>query len=131
MKAKVLVSAILISILLLLANTASGQAAYGNIIGSVTDPSGAAVPDAKVTATDTAKGVVYTAKTNPAGYYSVNNLTPGKYKVVVEAQGFKTFNQEPVPVIVGTSSTLNAVLQVGAASESVTVNGAPPLVETD
>lgn len=110
---------------------ALAQAAYGNIIGTIADPSGAAVPDAKVTATDTEKGVTYSASSNPAGYYALNNLTPGNYKVVVEAQGFKGFQQEPVPVIVGTSSTLNATLQVGSASESITVNGAPPLLETD
>ncbi len=116
---------------ILIAPGASGQAAYGNIIGAVTDPSGAAVPGAKVTATDIAKGVTYTASANPDGYYALSNLTPGNYKVIVEASGFKSYQQEPVPVIVGTSSTLNAALQVGAATESVTVNGAPPLLETD
>src|SRR5438128_281682 len=70
---------------ILIAPGASGQAAYGNIIGAVTDPSGAAVPGAKVTATDIAKGVTYTATANPDGYYALNNLTPGNYKVVVEA----------------------------------------------
>jgi hypothetical protein len=125
----VLVAALLFGILV--SSRAVGQAAYGNVIGTVTDATGAAVPNAKITATDTAKGVSYTATTNASGYYTLNNLTPGDYKVVVEAQGFKGFQQEPVPVIVGTSSTLNASLQVGATTESVTVSGAPPLLETD
>ncbi|PYV66770.1 MAG: hypothetical protein DMG97_28805, partial [Acidobacteria bacterium] len=84
-----------------------------------------------MTATDRGKGVTYTANANDSGYYALNNLTPGEYKVVVEANGFKSLQQEPVPVIVGTSSTLNAVLQVGAVTESVIVSGAPPLLETD
>jgi hypothetical protein len=110
---------------------AFGQAAYGNIIGTVTDPSGADVPDAKVTATDLAKGITQTTTTNAAGHYSLNNLTPGNYTVAIEAKGFKKFVQESLPVIVGTSSTLNTTLEVGSATESVTVTGAPPLIETD
>ena len=110
---------------------ALGQAAYGNIIGTVTDSTGAAVPNAKVTATDIAKGVTYSAVANASGYYTLSNLTPGDYRVVVEASGFKMYQQEPVPVIVGTSSTLNAGLQVGAVTEAITVSGAPPLLETD
>ena len=134
MKNVVGVSALLIVAVLtsvLLSPRACAQAAYGNIIGTVNDQTGAAVPGAKVTATDTAKGVTYSAETNDAGYYALNNLTPGNYRIVVEASGFKSFQQEPVPVIVGTSSTLNAALQIGAATEAVTVSGAPPLLSTD
>src|SRR5438105_2041041 len=100
--------------------TANAQAAYGNIIGTVTDSSGAAVPNAQVTVTDLGKGVTRTATTNASGYYSVNNLTPGSYKVSVTAEKFKTFVQQSMPVIVGTSTTLNPRLQVGAVSEEVT-----------
>jgi outer membrane receptor protein involved in Fe transport len=107
------------------------QAAYGNVIGTVTDATGAAVAEAKVTATDIAKGVTYSATSNADGYYALHNLTPGEYRVVVEAGGFKTYQREPVPVIVGTSSTVNVALDVGAATESITVSGAPPLLETD
>src|SRR5512132_378738 len=100
---------------------ALGQAAYGNIIGTVTDNSGAAVAGAQVTVTDVGKGVTRTVITNDSGNYSASNLTPGNYTVAIEAKSFKKFLQENLPVIVGTSSTLNATLQVGAATESVTV----------
>ncbi len=115
----------------LLTRTANGQAAYGTIIGTASDPSGAGVPNAQVTATDTEKGVSQTTTTNDSGNYTLNNLTPGNYKVTVEAKGFKTFVQENLPVIVGSSTTLNATLQVGAVGEIVTVDSAPPLLETD
>jgi hypothetical protein len=133
MRNKVIFSVALLALfcMALIQPRASAQAAYGNIIGAVTDQSGAVVSGAKVTATDKGKGVTYTATANESGYYALNNLTPGEYKVVVEANGFKSFQQEPVPVIVGTSSTLNAALQVGAVTESVIVSGAPPLLETD
>ena len=115
----------------MVAPRALAQASYGNIIGTVADSTGAAVPNAKVTATDIAKGVTYSAVANESGYYALHNLTPGEYRVVIEATGFKTFQQEPVPVIVGTSSTVNPALQVGSATESIEVNAAPPLLETD
>jgi hypothetical protein len=134
MKNVLTISAVFVAVVLaqtLAAPRALGQAAYGNIIGTVTDATGAAVPNAKVTATDIAKGVTYSAAANASGYYTLNNLTPGDYRIAVEAQGFKTFQQESVPVIVGTSSTLNAVLQVGSATEKITVTEALPLLETD
>ena len=111
--------------------TARSQAAYGTIIGTVTDSSGAAVPNAKVTATNTEQGVSQTTTTNDSGYFTLSNLKPGNYRVSVEAQGFKTNVQENLRVIVGTSSTLDVTLQVGALGETVTVDSAPPLMETD
>src|SRR5215831_21116032 len=71
-----------------------GQAAYGTIIGTITDPTGAAVADAKVTVTDMEKGVSQEITTNSTGYYTANNLIPGNYKVNVEAKGFKSFLQQ-------------------------------------
>src|SRR5215813_13660973 len=108
-----------------------GQAAYGTIIGTVTDPTGAAVADAKVTVTDMEKGVSQEITTNSTGYYTANNLIPGNYKVSVEAKGFKAYVQQNLPVIVGSSTTLNVTLQVGAVGETITVESAPPLLETD
>lgn len=67
----------------------SGQAVYGNIVGTMTDPSGAAVPNVKVTITDTARSITYSATTNDDGNYSVRRLIAGTYEVRVEAAGFK------------------------------------------
>src|SRR6266481_428447 len=117
--------------LVFVTRTANGQAAFGTIIGTTTDPSGAGVPNAQVTATDTEKGVSQTTTTNDSGNYSFTNLTPGTYKITVEDKGFKTAVQSNVPVIVGQSTTVNVTLQVGATTETVVVDAAPPLIETD
>jgi hypothetical protein len=114
-----------------LAPNASGQASSGTIIGAVTDPSEAGVPDAKVTVTDKEKGLSFSTTTNNSGYYTITNLNPGNYRVTIEAKGFKTSVQENVPVIVGSSSTVNLILQVGGVGETVTVDATPPLLETD
>jgi Carboxypeptidase regulatory-like domain/TonB dependent receptor len=116
---------------LVCASRSSGQAAYGTIIGTVTDTSDAAVAGAQITVTDLEKGTTQTVTTNASGYYSVAYLVPGKYKVTITLSGFKTFVQDDLPVLVGTSSTLNATLQVGEIKESVTASALPPMMETD
>src|SRR5262245_52638597 len=74
----------------LLTSTASyGQAVYGSILGTVTDPQGAAVPGAKVIVTNQRKGTTDEATTNQDGNYSVTHLIPDIYTVRVEASGFK------------------------------------------
>src|SRR5947208_5609566 len=72
---------------------ASGQAVFGSIFGTVTDPSGAAVPNAKVTVTSATKATSYTATTNADGNYSVTHLIPDTYNVRAEAAGFKAFEE--------------------------------------
>src|SRR6266852_9532580 len=67
-----------------------GQAVYGSILGTVTDPQGAAVAKAKVTVTDQRKGTTDTTTTNDSGNYSVTHLIPDIYTVRVESAGFKT-----------------------------------------
>ena len=125
------VRALCVALVLFLPPKVSGQAAYGTIIGTATDPSGAGVPKAKVTATDMEKGVSQETSTNDSGNYTFSNLIPGNYKVTIEAKGFKTYVQASMPVIVGSSTTMNATLQVGEVGETVTVDSAPPLLETD
>lgn len=112
------------------ATAAFGQATYGNIIGNVTDPSGAAVPGVKVTATNTGTGVSVTAETNSSGNYVATHLLPGAYTVTFSKQGFQSFVQKNVTVAVGTSASVDAKLQIGAVSQQVTVNAAPPALET-
>src|SRR5438477_244650 len=72
---------------------ANAQAVYGSILGTVTDPQGAAVAAAKVTVTDQNKGTIQTTATNDSGNYTVTHLIPDTYSVKVEAQGFKTSEQ--------------------------------------
>ena len=64
------------------------QEVTGGITGTITDPSGAAIPNAKVTATDVARGTVYPTQSNSAGLYDFPRLPVGQYTLTVEAQGF-------------------------------------------
>jgi hypothetical protein len=110
---------------------AFGQVTYGNILGTVTDPSGAAVPGAKVTGVDDATGVSYSATTNESGNYTLANLAPATYTVSVAADGFQTFVQKNVTVTVGNSTSVNAVLTLGEVSQQITVSAAPPALQVD
>ncbi|HEV2499841.1 MAG TPA: carboxypeptidase regulatory-like domain-containing protein [Terriglobia bacterium] len=109
---------------------AFGQATYGNIIGTVMDSTGAAVPGVQVSIKNVATGVVVTAETNDSGNYTAPNLLPGTYTLNFSKQGFQSFSQQNVTVVVGTSSRVDAKLQVGSMSQTVTVTGAPPLLQT-
>jgi hypothetical protein len=116
---KNLVTAIAI---LLMAAAAAGQVTTGTISGSVKDPSGAVVPNATVVARDANKGVTRTIATGTNGEFVLANLPPGNYTITVESKGFKKLEKSGVILSVG--DRVNAgelVLQMGAASESVTV----------
>src|ERR1700748_1140775 len=77
---------------------AQAQAVYGSIIGSVTDPQGAAVANAKITVTDVRKGTSDVYNTNESGNYSSTHLIPDVYDIKVEAQGFKSAEQKAITV---------------------------------
>src|ERR1043165_6991783 len=78
------------------AASAVGQAVYGSIVGTVTDPTGSIVPNAKVTITDKAKGVRFTTTTNETGNYAQQHLIAGRYEVRVDAPGFAASVQDNV-----------------------------------
>ena len=85
------------------------QAFYGSLVGTITDPSGAVVPGAAVTLTNTETGVQQQVKSGPAGIYQFFNLIPGSYRVDVEASGFKKATHQNVQVTVsGTARTERA-----------------------
>jgi Carboxypeptidase regulatory-like domain len=107
--------------LLLSAGAAFAQAGRGGISGLVSDPSGAAVPGAKVTLLDHATGVEQTTATTNAGLYSFVSLAPGNYRVTVAAQGFETAARDNVAVTVDQVSAINIALRVGNVSETVTL----------
>ncbi|HEX5483955.1 MAG TPA: carboxypeptidase regulatory-like domain-containing protein [Terriglobia bacterium] len=109
---------------------AFGQATYGNIIGNVTDPSGAAIPGVKVIAANVGTGVSVATQSNSSGNYVTTHLLPGTYTLTFSKQGFQSFVQKNVTVAVGTSASVDAKLQIGAVSQQVTVNAAPPALET-
>jgi hypothetical protein len=114
-----------------LATRAGAQSATtGAIIGTVTDPSGAAVPDAAVVVLDTDTGIAHDETTNGDGFYSVTYLQPGTYTVSVTKGGFAVFTDKGILVQVGSRLTVDAALPLVASQASITVTGQTPLIET-
>ena len=107
------------------------QQTTGAIIGTVTDPSGATVANVTITVADPSTGFTRTVSTNDSGQYSVTDVPTGTYKVSVTAPSFKAFVTNDVHVDVATTDTINAQLQVGAASDTVTVQDTNVQVQTD
>jgi hypothetical protein len=107
-----------------------GQTVNASLTGKVTDPSGAAIPEAAVTATDVATGQSAKTMTDPTGSYNLPSLSPATYTLTVEKAGFKTSVQTGITLLVDQKATLNAQLEVGNVSTRVEVSGAAPLVET-
>jgi Carboxypeptidase regulatory-like domain len=107
------------------------QAVSGNIIGTVTDPSGAAVAGAQITITNIGTNASSQITTNDSGNYTAANLAAGSYSVSITAPGFQKFTQQNVRVDVSQSIRVDASLQVGQATQEVTVTEAPPGIETD
>jgi outer membrane receptor protein involved in Fe transport len=105
------------------------QKITGDISGTITDPSGAAVRGATVRAENAATGEKASSTTNDTGFYRLVNLSPGQYKLVVEAQGFKT-SERPATVSIALVTQADFALQVGGRNEIVEVEGVAPLVET-
>src|SRR5436853_7116005 len=118
-------------VLTLASTSAFAQAVYGSILGTVTDPQGAAVPNAKVTVTNQRKGTSDQTTTNPDGNYSVTHLIPDVYTVRVEAPGFKTGEDEDLIVSVETGSRVDAKFRVGCNQEPVGVTATAPAENAD
>lgn len=110
---------------------ALGQAVFGSILGTVTDPSGAAVANAKVTVIDQRKGTSEQTTTNDSGNYSVTHLIPDIYTVRVEGSGFKVLEFKDIVVNADASTDVNGQFQVGSASEQVEVTAEAPQLKTD
>src|SRR5579864_6694240 len=113
------------------APSAFGQAVYGSILGSVTDPSGAAVNGAKVTVTSQSKNVSTETTTNESGNYSVTHLIPDVYTIRVEGTGFKALEFKDIQVSADTGSRVDGQFQVGGTSETVEVTAEAPQLKTD
>lgn len=103
----------------------------GSISGKVTETSGAAVPDARVTVTNTATNQSVHTQSNASGDYSVLYLSPGTYTVAVEAKNFKKTVRESVEVRVADKLALDLQLEVGGVTETVNVTATAPLLETN
>jgi len=117
------------SILVLSAVPAWAQLSTAELNGRVADESGAVLPGATVTVTQTATGLVRTSVTDSNGAYLLSSLPTGPYRLEVSLQGFRSYVQTGIVLQVGATPTINATLALGAVEESVTVEAAAPLVD--
>jgi hypothetical protein len=120
---------VIFCLFVLVAQPLRAQVAGGTLSGTITDPSGSAVPNAKVEVKNTATGVVRTLETNPEGYYTAVNLIPGVYEVAVSATGFDLGVKTGITINVGAQSVFNMALQVGTISNKIDVTTEAPTVQ--
>jgi hypothetical protein len=120
-----------VSLLLAFPQRPLAQEFRATLTGQVTDPSGAVIPGAKVTATNTDTGSTYSDVTSKAGVYYIPYVVPGTYTVKVEAEGFKIAIQDKVVLLAGKYAGQNFKLDVGTFHDTVEVTTAPPLLETE
>jgi hypothetical protein len=113
----------------LAAAAASGQG-LGEFVGAITDPSGGAVPGAKVTATEVGTKQIRNAVSNEQGYFVVPSLRPSVYDIAVEAPGFRSYRQQNVTLGADQRVTVNVKLELGSAAESITVQAEAAQVDT-
>jgi hypothetical protein len=107
------------------------QILYGSLTGNVTDPSGAMLLSAQVQALNVQTGVLREVNVKDGGTYLFTELQPGTYKVTVKAKGFSSTTVQDVHVDVNSVRRVDVQLKVGAVTESVTVTGAAPLMQTE
>jgi hypothetical protein len=125
-------SAIVLCLGLVLAPNADAQVLYGTLTGTITDASKASVPNAPVTVLDQGTGATRATTANGQGEYTIPDLQPGIYSVIVNPTGgFSKFTQKNVVVSVNQDSRVDIVLQLASVSAEVTVNTAPPMLQTE
>ena len=119
----------LISLSLLLVSAMWAQTA--SLTGRITDPSGAVIPDARVTVRSTGSGVATTAVSNGDGYYALPSLQPGRYDVEIARDGFVVIRQLGLELVVQQAARLDVVMKVGAVSERIEVTAQALLLESE
>ena len=118
--------------LLAIANSrdAQAQVSGATLSGTVTDSTGALVPNASILIRNTDTGAVRNVATNGDGFYSAPNLNPGNYEVKISSKGFSTMLQKNIVLTVSAQQTFNPVLAVGRVDQTVEVQTAPPSIQT-
>ena len=107
------------------------QEVTASIVGTVTDPSGAPLKDADVTATDTERGTVQSTKTNDAGAYNIPRVPVGNYTVKISAAGFQTAVHSGIVLVLNQTARIDMQMKMGQVSETVEVTGSAPILQTD
>lgn len=122
---------VLIAVAVFFSPFAVGQAVNGSVVGTVTDSSGAVVPQAKVTITNVGTNVSEPAMTDGSGYYSFPDLPPGIYKVAVGKQGFTSVVRSGVTLAVNSTVRVDVRLNPGQVTQTVTVQSQIAQLQTD
>jgi len=117
-------------LLLMITGPAWSQSFTAAVRGVVTDPTGAAVVDAKIIITEAERNVQHLTTTDAQGRYQVSALQPGQYTLTVEANGFRKYSQSAFPLLVQQQATIDVQLQLGDVSSVVEVQSSAPLVNT-
>lgn len=123
-------AALVLSISLLISGVVFAQSDLGTISGFVKDPSGATIPNAKVTVRNKS-GIERTTTTNEAGYYTITNLPPGLYDMSVEAQGFKKHESSGNKLDPTANLVIDAALQLGATTQTIEVSATAALLQSE
>ena len=110
---------------------AGAQVLYGSLTGTVTDPSNAAIPGAKVVAVEMNKGIQQETTTDNVGFYRFSELLPGFWKITVSAKGFNSAETDRIKLDSNTVVREDETLAISTTKEVVTVTGAPPELQTD
>ena len=121
---------LLLAAVLLCPALAGAQAVTGTMIGRITDGSGAVVPGVTVTLTNTGTKLTRVVTTDTDGEYTAPSLPPGRYTIVAEIPGFKSVTMPDVALGVDQRLRMDLKLEVGALTESITIEGTSPLVQT-
>src|SRR5205807_7901787 len=98
---------------------ANAQVLYGSVVGVVTDPSGAAIPNAEIVLTNRGTSQAYEEKSDQAGRFNILNILPGQYDLKVAANGFRTYTQTALTINANTVARADLKLEVGALSEQI------------
>jgi hypothetical protein len=117
-------------LLLLSARQANAQVLYGSVSGTITDASGAVIPGARLTITNDQTTLRRETKTDAAGQFRFLDLPEGTYTLTAGAQGFETYKQTGVSVVIGQVNLQNLQLRVGITTQEVTVQGSTVVLET-
>src|SRR5215475_13877731 len=123
-------SMLLLSLLLLVLAGAFAQSTNGTITGTISDPSGAVVPTAQIEVKNQDTGIVYRGGTSSTGNFVIP-VPAGNYELTVNAMGFKKYVQQNIQVVVAADTRKDVKLEVGQASDVVTVTEAAPLLKTE
>src|SRR5678815_2696912 len=116
---------------LLFSSAAFAQTDKGTVTGTVADATGAVIPGATITATNTQTTLKYETVSTETGNFTLSQLPGGTYGLSVELPGFKKYVRQGITVLAATTVRIDVALEVGAASEEVTVNADAPLLRTE